>query len=328
MKWFILSVCVGLCLGETAFNGYAPSGWRPQGAQFKLPTEYGPPSQENLHASEIEITRENIQYAGQLGETTTEADLYSTYLPPDDATTTEIPENQTDDTLTVQALPKKTPAQFRNGLNIGEIPANNANYRVQSQQFSGKFQQRKPSEFAEFVPQQVISFSRLQQPASQYRAPVNNQFRAKQIAQPGQYIPPAPPKQPTTQYGPPPQEEQPTEEPESEIVHSSEEDHDDYDDEHEPTIAISNAQNGQYYILAPDNTLQKVVFMTSQTEDDRRKKGFTAQLRYKTFYTNLINLIIKENYFYHRYTPVEPIRDPIYSYNEQGQLVRIYNKKK
>lgn len=46
--------------------------------------------------------------------------------------------------------------------------------------------------------------------------------------------------------------------------------------------------------------------MTSQTEDDRRNNGFTAQLRY---------------------SPVEPIKDPVYGYNEQGQLVRIYKKK-
>lgn len=71
------------------------------------------------------------------------------------------------------------------------------------------------------------------------------------------------------------------------------------------SIAVANS--GQYYVLTPDNTLQKVTFFTRQSEDDRRTNGFSAQLRYE---------------------PVEPIRDPIYAYNEQGQLVRVYNKKK
>lgn len=68
-------------------------------------------------------------------------------------------------------------------------------------------------------------------------------------------------------------------------------------------ITVSNAFSGQYYVLGPDNNLQRVMFSTSQSDEDRRNMGFTAQLRY---------------------SPVEPIRGPVYAYNEQGQLVRIY----
>lgn len=71
----------------------------------------------------------------------------------------------------------------------------------------------------------------------------------------------------------------------------------------DPSFAA--ASTGQYYVLAPDNTLQRVTFYTRPSEDDRGN-GFTAQLRYE---------------------PVQPIRDPIYAFNEQGQLVRVYNKK-
>lgn len=71
----------------------------------------------------------------------------------------------------------------------------------------------------------------------------------------------------------------------------------------DPSIAVANS--GQYYVLAPDNTLQKVTFYTRQTEEDRRNNGFTAELRY---------------------APVQPIREPIYAYNEQGQLVQVYNR--
>lgn len=77
------------------------------------------------------------------------------------------------------------------------------------------------------------------------------------------------------------------------------------DDNDGPVIAVANA-NGQYYILGKDNTLQRVVYETTQTEDDILNNGFTAQLRY---------------------TPVEPIVDPVYGYDDQGHLIRIYNKK-
>lgn len=76
----------------------------------------------------------------------------------------------------------------------------------------------------------------------------------------------------------------------------------------EPVIAVANAAstNGQYYILGKDKTLQRVIYTTTQTDEDIVNNGFTAQLRY---------------------APVEPIRDPIYAYDTQGQLVRIYRKK-
>lgn len=81
------------------------------------------------------------------------------------------------------------------------------------------------------------------------------------------------------------------------------------DDQEETTgtsvIAVANA-SGQYYILGKDNTLQRVMYRTAQTEDDVNSDGFTAQLHY---------------------TPVEPIRDPVYGYDDQGHLVRIFNKK-
>lgn len=63
---------------------------------------------------------------------------------------------------------------------------------------------------------------------------------------------------------------------------------------------------GQYYILAPDNTLQRVMYGIIKTEDDIKNKGFTAELKY---------------------SPVEPIKDPVYGYNAMGQLIKLYKKK-
>ncbi|XP_031627546.1 uncharacterized protein LOC116343557 [Contarinia nasturtii] len=81
---------------------------------------------------------------------------------------------------------------------------------------------------------------------------------------------------------------------------------DEENDTTDPTvIAVANA-SGRYYILGKDNTLQRVVYKTTRTEDDNVHNGFTAHLEY---------------------SPVEPIRDPVYGYDEQGHLVRIYNKK-
>lgn len=114
------------------------------------------------------------------------------------------------------------------------------------------------------------------------------------------------PADPNNQYGPPPAPQFP---PESEIDIETETEEAATEDTttDDPVIAIANAgTNGQYYILGKDNTLQRVVYSTTQTEDDRVHDGFTAQLRYE---------------------PVEPIRDPVYAYDAQGQLVRIYNKK-
>lgn len=114
---------------------------------------------------------------------------------------------------------------------------------------------------------------------------------------------------PNNQYGPPPTVVPlpPTTEIETETETETDEATTEDTSSDGPVIAIANAgTNGQYYILGTDNTLQRVVYATAQTEDDRLHDGFTAQLRYE---------------------PVEPIRDPIYAYNSHGELERIYNKK-
>lgn len=150
----------------------------------------------------------------------------------------------------------------------------------------------------------------LKQQSTQRQQQQRIQFQQQQQQQPQQqYGAPQPqkPQQPINHYGPPatpqqfnPAPEQP-QQPEQNFDADSE-----TEDVEGPSVAVANSvNNGQYYILAEDNTLQRVVYMTSQTEDDRRNNGFTAQLQY---------------------APVEPIRDPIYAYDAQGQLVRIYNK--
>lgn len=84
--------------------------------------------------------------------------------------------------------------------------------------------------------------------------------------------------------------------PPQQIPNINTEERDDEDDQR-PVIAIANAeahgrsdnnvnslgesqqgQIGQYYILLPDSSLQKVRYATGQTEDDR-PNGFSAQLK-------------------------------------------------
>lgn len=85
-------------------------------------------------------------------------------------------------------------------------------------------------------------------------------------------------------------------------------------DEARNTYVSSENQNneeetvskGQYYILTEGNNLQKVSFETKQSNKDIQDNTFTAELKYQ---------------------PVEPIADPVYAYNKQGQLVRILRKK-
>ncbi|XP_055837575.1 uncharacterized protein LOC129905971 [Episyrphus balteatus] len=73
----------------------------------------------------------------------------------------------------------------------------------------------------------------------------------------------------------------------------------------EEDIAEGFVNKGEYFVLTPERTLQKVSYKTSQTEEEARTNAFTAELKY---------------------TPVEKVEGPLYKYNEQGQLVRIYKK--
>lgn len=180
---------------------------------------------------------------------------------------------QTPTVLRVQGLPSQNaPLPFNgqyNDLNAGEIV----------------FLNKNPNNF----PHNANRPNRVGQFQSPNRYTSFNQEKQEQ-----NYIPPA-------QYYPPAQTEVPRPLPsESDVENENDE------DSEGPTIAIANSvSNGQYYILGQDNTLQRVIYMTSQTEEDLRRNGFTAQLRYE---------------------PVQPIRDPIYAYDDQGHLVKVYNK--
>lgn len=224
-----------------------------------------------------------------------------------------------DNFLRVQNLPREGPPKpFRfsgqlKQLNTGEVflvppqsapfrnqrPALIRNGRLQSVPQFNKFQQQQQQPF--FGQQQQQPFFGQPQQQQQQQQPF---FEQQQQEQPN--VEYGAPTEPNNQYGTPAQTyPYPAQEPQEETETEENSTEDNATDD--PVIAVANAaSNGQYYILGKDNTLQRVVYETIQTDDDRQNNGFTAQLRY---------------------APVEPIRDPIYAYNDQGQLVKVYNKK-
>ncbi|XP_052840022.1 uncharacterized protein LOC128254767 [Drosophila gunungcola] len=94
---------------------------------------------------------------------------------------------------------------------------------------------------------------------------------------------------PANQYGPP--------DPGFKII---------YPDEEEPATPKdsidnqqSNVREGRYFVISQDNKLQRVTFSSQRNAND---EDFTAQLSYST---------------------VGQLKDPVYRYNDQGQLERV-----
>jgi len=94
---------------------------------------------------------------------------------------------------------------------------------------------------------------------------------------------------PANQYGPP--------DPKFKII---------YPDEEEPVTAKESTDNqqpkireGRYFVVSQDKKLQRVTFSSQQNGED---EDFTAQLSYST---------------------VGQLKDPVYRYNNQGQLERV-----
>lgn len=177
---------------------------------------------------------------------------------------------------------------------------------VPAPQASVSFHHKKPIKKPHFEAQrQQIIFSQRQEqeqdPATVYGPPQESQGIYPPPSAPEQQYGAPPPQQPEQQYGAPQQQPEPQA---PEFQGAVEDNEEDAEDVSGPAISVANAvsNNGQYYILGEDNVLQRVVYMTAR---DQSTNGFSAKLKYE---------------------PVEPIRDPIYTYDQLGQLVRIYNK--
>lgn len=249
---------------------YPAKGWKPQGARLELPRQYGaPPKEGRAQPDEIEFTT-----------------LTNEYLAP----TTEL-QNDEDDVLRVQGLPAAgAVSQFKKFQ-----PKRPSNVRARAQ--VARIQMAPAPAFAS----QPLLLSPMFAPQF---APITEQLRERQFGRQEQAF--SDPKNqvqqlPAQAYGPPtttnnyPEErnnqpEVPRDEPQGNNDYDEEESNE--EDSDEPTIAVSNVESsgdavqetqqgqvGQYYILLPDNSLQKVRFATKQTSEDRQINGFSAQLR-------------------------------------------------
>ncbi|XP_055919476.1 uncharacterized protein LOC129951380 [Eupeodes corollae] len=265
-KILIFSTLLSVSLAELpSFGPYATSGWRPQGPSFGLPNEYfAVQAAQRAPRVELEITKERVDYAGQLTEANApQISPNYAYLPPD-----EIDETLGVDVVQVQGLPNKPGVQFNRFkapfLNTREYyPYRRISQFRRPQQFSGK---------TKIINSNSQQFSPVKFPSTQYGIPVVDQPSDTSENQANGYTFPLP--------------EEPFNEGSEQIVEGS-------------------VTKGEYFVLTPEKTLQKVSYKTSQTEEEARTNAFTAELKY---------------------TPVDKIEGPLYKYNDQGQLVRIYKK--
>jgi len=269
MKLLIIFIVIlGSVLAEKPAP-YPPKGWKPQGARLELPPsrEYGVPQDPDS----IEITT-----------------LTNEYLPPPTKASRAGNEN---DFLNVQRLPDPNAfSQFQN------FKRQSTNQQARIVMAPSPALNSQPLLLAPvFAPQFASSNQQLrEQKFGQQRNPKND---AQQLP-PQEYGPPREEQPITTEFPQRNEPEQPQNFPNKNTNNNNEDNDDESSEEssdesdEQPVIAVSNAQTyakqisatqqgqyGQYYILLPDNSLQKVRFATGQNEEDRQINGFSAQLQ-------------------------------------------------
>lgn len=258
----ILCAFVGLALGLPEKPGpYPAKGWKPQGARLELPNKYGPPRDQR--PDDIEITTST-----------------NDYVPP---TSTEKQSDE-NDVLRVQGLPAADAvSQFNNFQQKQSTKVDQQTARIQaapSQAFVAQPFLLSPL----FAPQFASVSGQLQ------IRPIGKETQTQEFDNPKNDVQ----QLPARAYGPPQTNnnvpQQP--EPESPQNETSDDNNEDEEESDEPAVAVANAESsaklvqeaqqgqvGQYYILLPDSSLQKVRFATRQTVEDREINGFSAQLR-------------------------------------------------
>lgn len=74
-------ICAYVAVCNARAQGYRPSGWRPSNAELALPGEYGaPPVPTPSPTSTVQTTKENVEFAGQTVEITSQNANYA-YAP-------------------------------------------------------------------------------------------------------------------------------------------------------------------------------------------------------------------------------------------------------
>lgn len=133
-----------------------------------------------------------------------------------------------------------------------------------------------------------------QKPAQQYGVPSYDSGNLDQQQQP---------QKPALQYGPPAdynEEEEQEKQFALDALNAAVKNYNRLQEDNSEKIA-----QGQYFVVNPDHSIQKVKFTTSKSNDETKPNDFTAELKY---------------------TKVGEINDPLYKYTAEGQLVRIVKK--
>ncbi|XP_073847874.1 uncharacterized protein [Musca autumnalis] len=259
---------------------YAPAGFRPD-IPFNLPGEYLPPTSfdddtaaEQQYADnqgyQFEISKQRVDFAGQEVQYVPVSEPHRQYGPP--------PSNQQPGTNTNGGggvRPNRRPFNRR-----PSFPGNRGQPNFPQQPQAGSFNppQRLPNPQTDerFEPQQIPH----QQPAAQYGAPIN--------------------VDPRSQAAYDHHEDEDAKHFALDALNAAIENYNRLQENHSDRIS-----QGQYFVVNPDQSIQKVQFTTKQSEAEAKDNDFTAQLKY---------------------TKVGELHDPLYKYNAAGQLVRIVKK--
>lgn len=250
MKILLVFAFIGLALCEKPAP-YVPKGWKPQGQRLELPSrQYGIPQDPNR----VEITTVSNEYG-----------------PPTRS-------NNDDDFLQVQGLPAASAfSQFRQQQNqqTSRFVTNGRPLLLSpsfAPQFGEQLRQNPKNDVQRFnVNFGGNSFSAPQQlPQREYGAPFTTTTELPEFQT--EYPQNFPPQQI-------PNREEREEDQGPVIAIANAEAHGRSDNNVNIVAASQQGQSGQYYILLPDSSLQKVRYATGQSEDDRTSNGFTAQLK-------------------------------------------------
>lgn len=318
---------------EAPFNNQAPypaAGYRPN-IPFDLPGEYYPSFEVETEQQlpnqgfSFEITKQRVDFAGQEVQRVPISEPQNQYLPPDQIVfinnrvgsnnrrtqhfghrhnhrrqngnrpgqrPTEAPENNPPsnsppfDNTPSNSPPQNRPPQFQPNLppvNI-PLPRPNTDERFESQQ-KPALQYGPPS----YIIDPRYSGQKQQQPSLEYGTP-NNNFENQQ---------------PALEYGAPAYSQNNNEEELEkqyalDALNAAVQNYNRLQENNNDKIA-----QGQYFVVNPDHSIQKVKFTTKKSDDETKQNDFTAELKY---------------------TKVGEINDPLYKYTAEGQLVRIVKK--
>uniref|UniRef100_A0A1I8NAN4 DUF4794 domain-containing protein n=1 Tax=Musca domestica TaxID=7370 RepID=A0A1I8NAN4_MUSDO len=262
---------------------YAPAGFRPD-IPFNLPGEYLPPGSFDDAAEQqqfgdnqgfgFEVSKQRVDFAGQEVQYVPVSEPHRRYGPPPGSQQPGINNNNNNNNNGGSGRPNRRPFNRRPSF-PGDRRQPNFPQQPQGDIFTPQ-RLSNPQTDERFEPQQIP-----QHPAAQYGAPIN--IDPRQAGHDRQQ-----------------DEDEIQKQYALDALNAAIENYNRLQDNQSDRIS-----QGQYFVVNPDHSIQKVQFTTKQSEAEAKDNDFTAELKY---------------------TKVGEIKDPLYKYNAEGQLVRIVKK--